>query len=299
MVIGDTHFTAPDFPYAEKLSIVAGDLDRMIGRGRLDALVQVGDNVSAGTQVEYDAYFDWRSNILNLDGLPFGEVPGNHELMGNGGAGIGGVPDIRTPSQWAALVGQRGKSGSLKDSYLDVGRHVRILLVAPQQDSSTGIAATRRLSLDPATLAWCGQRMAEVPDRQCLIVFHAPLENTLGPVIPTYNTNSSFDEVWRAHYETGSTIAQTLSQHPNFVAWISGHAHARIDAERLVVPVTYGDVTFAHVAASSPAIWHWNAGLRTSPPVCPLVSIYADRVEVRYRSHGMGQWLDPVYTVVL
>lgn len=298
LAIGDTHFRDPDDPFEEKLTITARDIRGLVAAGRVDGIVQVGDNVSAGTEREMGAYLAWRDEVLD-PAVPYGEVAGNHELMGAGGEGIGGDPDIRPPSQWLGEVGRTGTGGSTKDYHIDISGRVRVLFVAPVEPWNTGVGATRRLTVDPVTLGWIADRCAEVPDMQCVVVFHAPLENTVGPVTPTYNTNSSFDERWRAHYEPGATIADTISGLPNFVAWVSGHAHARLDAERLVVPVTYGDVTFAHIAAGSPAIWHWNTGTRSTPPVCPLVSIFRDRVEVRYRNHGTRQWCAPLYTVTL
>lgn len=291
-VIGDVHFQT-DGLYNERTSILRQDVNAMLGRRGVSAIVQVGDQTTTSTDTEFTAYKAWRA-AFDQTGIQWGQVPGNHELNPAGD----GTADVRSPTSWAGAVGQAGMGGSTKDAYLDVGSRVRILLVSPAE-TQVGQAATRRLTLDPATLAWCDARMSEVPNRQCVIVFHAPLPNTVGPLVPDAYAASSFDERWVAHSDSSYTIAQMIAKHPNFVAWVAGHQHAHIGEYQLVTPVTYGAVTFAHIAASSPAMWFLPTSSKHDPIVSPLVTILPDRIEVRYRSHGRAQWLNPVYTVTL
>lgn len=286
LVVGDAHFESPGFPWSTRLAICAADLSRMIGRAAIHAAVQVGDSTTQALPVEFDAYKAWAATI-SLP-VPLRTIPGNHDLIGNNSSG---TPDLMTPAQWAATMGQPAK-----DTVVDVGDRVRLLLISPAADATTGQAKVRRLTVDAATIAWLDARIGETT-RQCLVFFHAPLASTVGPLDGT--AFSSYDERWRAHHDSGAGITDLIARHPNVVAWVSGHTHSRVDEVDVVKRVTHGSTTFAAVSAGSPAFWNPSAGPLIDPIITCVVTVLPYRVEVRYRDCGAHQWLAPVHTVLL
>lgn len=286
LAIGDTHFDPPSNPWAGRNALVSRDLATMQGRMLLDAVVQVGDHTTDALAEEFDLYLTWRNALPLPAGVVYGEIPGNHDLIGNFASG---TPDVCTPTQWAALMGQPAK-----DRVIDVGTEVRLLLVSPAHTHLSDRAKVRRLTLDPSTLAWCKARMAETT-RRCVIFFHAPLPNTVGPL--DGSAFSSYDERWHAHWDTPSTIEAMIAASPNVVAWVSGHTHSRVTETDIVKQVTYGSTTFAAVNASSPAFW--NPGSAADPVVSCYLQLTETQVVVRYRNHGTGQWMAPVHSVIV
>ncbi len=284
--IGDTHFAEPDYPWQERVTICKDDLNSFASKSLVDAIVQLGDQTTNASTNEFNAYLSWKAAFTYT--VPFAEVIGNHDLIGNNASG---TPDLVTPSQWATIMSRAGK-----DIYIDVGDSLRLLLVSPAEDATTGEANVRRLTLDPSTLTWCDQRMDETT-RKCLLFFHAPLMNTVGPL--DGSAFSSYDERWYAHNDVSYTIDSMIAKHSNFIAWVSGHTHSRIDEVDLVKQVTYGGVSFAAISTGSPAFWNPSGGAKTDPVISCMVSVSPTEILVRYRDHGMRQWLDPVYSVAL
>lgn len=290
LCIGDTHeYTLAGNPWRNRTTIVQNDLKTMFGRQFIDAFIQVGDHTSTAATSEFTNYKAWRDNIkAAFPGIPWGEVPGNHDLIGNNSSG---TPDLVTPAQWAAIMGYQNK-----DNVIDIKGRVRVLLVSPAADATVGKASVRRLTIDPATVAWIDARCDEVPDMKVVIVFHAPLPNTVGPL--DGSAFSSYDERWHAHWDTGYALSDMISRHSNIVAWVAGHTHSRPTEVDIVKKMTYGSVSIASVVTSSPAFHNPDTGIY-GPIVTALVTILPDRVEVRYRDHGSRQWRNPVHSVLL
>ena len=296
LAIGDVHLSDTAWVTSPRLARCAEDISRMAGRGALDAVVQVGDHTSVASTAEFNAYLAWKATVSLPAGVPFEEIPGNHDLTGGNSPP---TADVVTTAQWAAIM---SRAGGVKDMVVDLGDRVRLLLLAPTSDStgtlSTGVGftAATRTYLDATDLAWCDARMDEVPDRQCVIFFHAPLFQTQGPL--DGSAFSSYDTAgrWVAHAGT-STIAAMIARHPNFVAWVAGHSHTLTTEVDAVKAKTYGTVTFAAVAACSPSSANPDLGRQNNRIATCLLTVLPDRVEVRYRDNGVGQWLSPVHTV--
>jgi hypothetical protein len=290
-VFGDTHFEVPQTYYDQsKAPIAAKDANRMIGKGSLVAWGQAGDATSFAATAEITAFKAWW-NSLDRETLPSTLVPGNHDLMGMNGTG---VPDIYTPTQWATSMSEFGVTG--KHYYKDVGRNLRVLCLAPTDNVTTGAGATYRCTVDAAGLAWCDARMDETT-RNCIIMFHAPLRDTVNkaPANATYLSSSDAD--WYAHDNPDYTIATMIAKHPNLKAWVSGHLHSPVATPFMATPKTYGSVTVAAVSASTTVPIPYAYGVPDI--VSTRVTVYSNKVVVRYRDHGLGQWIDPAITVAL
>lgn len=285
MCIGDLHLI-PSGLHDERAEVCLDDIQRMVRAERLDALVQLGDQTTNATTAEFNKYLDWR-NSFTLNGVAWGEVPGNHDLIGNNASG---TVDLVTPAQWATIMGQPEK-----DTVLDFPGY-RLLLVSPAANSAVGQAKVRRLTVDVATAAWIGDRCSET-SAKVLIFFHAPLYGTVGPL--DGSAFSSYDERWHAHFDAVMPLETVLAANPNIIAWVSGHTHSRVNEVDVTTTRTYGPTTLAAVSAGSPAFTNPGGGPGVDPVTSCLVTAYPDRVEVRYRDHGTHQWLNPVYTVVI
>lgn len=287
MMTSDVHISAP--PDGAQLTSykAAEDLNAMVGRVGIEAWINAGDVVSRASDAEYAAFHEFMTG-LDLGGKPLAMVPGNHCLIGSGFAG--GVPDIVTPPQWAQRMARYGVTG--RNYVVDVGKTLRILCVSPMDNLTTGIVNTWRLTLDRKTLEWCDARMFET-SRRCIVVFHAPLYGTVGTPVTAYN---SYDPAWHAHSQDAYTIEQMLAKHPNHIAWVSGHTHTAPDVPDNVKRVDVGGGPFAAVSIGSPLVLPHGTvpGITSS-----LLSVFPNRIEVRYRDHGVGQWLTPVRTVLL
>lgn len=290
LCIGDVHFdsttlTGGAWPYSARLSKAADDISTMTGRGQLDAVVQLGDNTTDALDNEYAAYLAWKASISLPTGVQFREIPGNHDLTG---MNANGTADIVTTAQWATKMGL-----AAKDNYLDIG-NVRLLLMSPTADATGAQTSLTRLFLDATDIAWLDARMSETT-RKCVVFFHAPLWHTAGPLDGSAFSTYDATDRWISQPRAG--IEAMIARHSNLVAWVSGHTHARTSEVATVKAMTYGSVTIAAISASSPSLLNPDAGVRFNQIATALVTVYPTRVEVRYRDHGAGQWLSPVYTV--
>jgi hypothetical protein len=265
------------------------DLNRMSRRLTIQGWLLAGDqtnDATAAQQTELDA---WLAGLLR-DG-PLAMTPGNHDLIASGAGGL--VPDVQTPDQWAAANAQHGVTG--KHYVVDIPEtDIRILSVSPM-DSPPGKPPQNRLSVDDAVLDWCDEQL-EATDKRCIILHHAPLTDTVlaKPGVPYTSAASS---TWHV-FSLGTRTAEAMAaSHPNLIAWVSGHLHSQYDAPDVVkANPKAGGGNFATVSVGGPLVLPIPS---TPQMVSAMMSIFDDRIEVRYRDHGAGQWLNPVYIVTL
>lgn len=277
----------PDLPQTGSYKALA-DLNAMVGRPSVLAWINAGDITSRASEAEYAAFRAWMAGF-DRQGKPVAMVPGNHDLIGTGVAG--GVPDIVTPRAWARRMAEYGVAG--RNYVIDVGVDLRIICLSPMDNATTGIVHTWRLTLDAAALQWCDARLDET-ERRAIIVFHAPLYGTVG--VKDVTPYNAYDPAWHAHSQDSYTIEQMLAKHSNVIAWVSGHTHTGPNVPDAVKRVDLGAGPFAAVSIGSPLVLPHG----TTPGITSsLLSVHPDRVEVRYRDHGAGQWLAPVHTVAL
>lgn len=291
MVVSDMQFVAyaaaAHHPYK-----AIDDLNAMTSRSSIAAWLFPGDltnNTTAPQWAEFDAWLA----ALNAGGRPRAFVPGNHDLIAS--LGSGGVADVMTPTQWAARMSAHGVTG--RDYVVDVpGTDLRVLCVSPM-DSNPASPPAQRLTLDATTLAWCDARMVET-DRRCIVLFHAPLMDTVlsQPGVPYTSAYTATATNWYVRSADARTVEQMVAAHPNLIAWVSGHLHSQVVAPDIVKRNVTASGVFASIGAGSPI----TLPLGSEPAiVSTMVSVYPDRIEVRYRDHGAGQWLLPVHTVTL
>lgn len=288
MLTSDVHMTsAQDGPDQFGSFKARDDMNTMIGHPSVKAWVIGGDITNRANEEEYAKFHGWMTGF-NLNGKRLCIVPGNHDIIGSGV--MGGRADIVTPEQWAERMAPYGVPS--RDYVVDIGQNLRILCVSPMTNLMTGTVFTYRLTLDAITLGWCDDRISET-SRQCIIVFHAPLYGTVGTTVTAYN---SYDPAWHAHSQDAYTIEQMLAKHSNIIAWVSGHTHSGVNVPDNVKSVNYGAGPMAAVSMGSPLVL--PAG--TTPEIISaLMTVYPNKVEIRYRDHGAGQWLSPVRTVNL
>lgn len=292
--LGDTHAGRSD---TSRLTIMTADMEHMVGRGRTDAVVQLGDHTTIASTSEFNEWLTLRSQLQSIfPGIPVEEVAGNHDLIGNNASG---TPDLVTPSQWAGIV---GRPNNEKDKVVDI-RYTRLLLLSPAEDATTGQANVRRLTLDPATLTWAKARCDEWTG-PVVAFFHAPLMNTVGPL--DGSAFSSYDERWRTHWDTAYPLSTWLASVPNLVAWVSGHTHTRLGEVDAVKVMTYGTNKVCCISTGSPTFWNPSGGTYVDPVVTCMITVrnlashptlgIEKNVSVRYRNHGDSQWVsNPTY----
>lgn len=291
MVVSDPQFVAYAAAAHQPYKAQA-DLNAMTSRASIAAWLFPGDLTNNATEAQYVEFDAWLAGV-DTGTAPLALVPGNHDLIGS--LGSGGVADVMTPAQWAARMSGHGVTG--RDYVLDIpGTDLRVLCVSPM-DSNPASPPAQRLTLDATTLAWCDARMAET-ERRCIIMFHAPLMNTVlsQPGVPYTSAYTTAATNWYVRSADTYTVEQMVASHPNLVAWISGHLHSQMAAPDIVKRNVTASGVFASISAGSPL----TLPLGSEPAiVSTMVSIYPDRIEVRYRDHGAGQWLAPVHTVTL
>lgn len=285
-LISDIHLSTPPYFEQHRAYKARDDWNLIAARTQIDAWIVAGDFATNALPAEVTMAQAWL-NSINRGTAPYAIVPGNHDIIGE--APTGGA-DLTTPAQWATMYSAFGVTG--QNYVVDLGADLRIVCLFPTS-MTTGTAASYRLAIDAATLTWCDARLSETT-RRCIMVFHAPLQNTVGTnPVAALPSNS---QTWYASSQESYTIEQMLVKHPNIIAWVSGHTHTPPATPDIAIPVTYGPTRLAAISASSPFVL-----LRGNPPeVCSaLLSIYPDHIDVRYRDHGAGQWISPVRTVTL
>lgn len=265
------------------------DLEHMIGRDSIQAWVISGDVTANAYDSDFTAMVSWVER-MNTTGLPLAIIPGNHdELL----ATMPGDPLQIDPARWTSRTAPLGVVN--RSYFVDVGDHVRIVGLALTTNRAVGtVGYDFRCTVDAETLTWADSVISGT-DRQVVVTFHAPLYGTVGENPPVYS-GSSYYPFWYAHSQDAYTFEDMLAKHSNIVAYVSGHTHSAPDRVDVVKRMTLGNATFAAISASSPIVLNSDGDVN----VCSaLLTIFPDRVEVRYRNHGTGQWLNPVHTVAL
>lgn len=288
MLVTDPHLEIPAHPNQWRSQKTRDDLNRMTGRSRIDGWLFGGDYVGSASASETAPAQAW-VNSINTGGKPRAFVPGNHDLVGM--QSVPTAPYLITPAQWASQWSSLGVTG--RDYVVDVGADLRVVCMSPI-DVFPGTGPNWRLMIGPDTIAWADARLSETT-RRCVMLFHAPPRDTVGYPDDGVHPSSSVSG-WYADDLPGSRIADLLAAHPNVIAWASGHTHTPPHVAGIVARKTYGATTLAAVSGGGTFLIS-NQATPTSTSAC--LSIFDDRIEVRYRDHGRSRWLRPVHTVAL
>lgn len=269
--IGDTHFgaRAPEIPQFDRRrqQIVERDLAKLAVPAYRLQLGDLTDNAYATDDATGVAW------MQSLGGTPLYTV-GNHDMYGG-----------RTAAAAAAAWGAPGK-----DYVQDLG-YAKLIVLGPDElhpGNSTGVRySTTALNFLDAALTAAGST-------PCLIAAHAPLRNTVGFGAGTdqyRSTDQYFYAADDASYSVDTGIRAVLAAHNNAKAWISGHTHSPVTSPRIVYGETIGSHTLVHVNTSCLA---YTGKVKTdwfSRLVTFYLTVADNRITVRFRDHGAGQWV--------
>lgn len=264
--IGDTHAgTTGMYPWRMDTVVRDSHRDRMIVP---DAVVQVGDCTN-DTPVTDTPFF---TRFMSRFAAPHYAVMGNHDVY------------AQTPAEWASSLGYASPSYSV-----DLPGLRMVMWGVSDQWNNYEIAST-------ANLSWLDSQLSTTTD-PVFVFCHFPLYGTVGtinPVIDSDSKNIPYYVRTAGSPASSNGVLDVLTAHSNVKAWINGHTHSRLDAPDIVTPVTYGGHRFASVNASTPhvsaTVFPWEMGNKVATA---YVTLLDDRVEVRYRDHGAGQWAAP------
>ncbi len=257
------------------------------GKARLDMInspmlpeiechVQVGDLLDNAwpsfpgvfVQSHQDAAFAW---LAGLTDAPKHLVIGNHDLWGRNDGDV-----------IAAAYGMPSRNYSVE---LADGE-VTLLSVNPKQMVNGDNAL---IYLSTADLEWLNAAANAAPGR-VVVTCHAPLAETVthdvGPdgVTNGFGTNA---EPW--HVGNRSGVEALLADQPKIDVWLAGHTHHHARDAGMVVGKVYGGHTVAAVNAS--ALHYVGTSAEwTDPLMSAYLTVYEDRVDVRFRDHGGAQW---------
>ena len=254
--------------------------------------VTLGDCTANGTSGD-DSYF--LTNFANR--IPGGvyRVLGNHDV-GNS------IPQNRTAAAAAAALGMPAK-----DYTVDLDFAVLIILSMDELHPFSSVGCVYHDS----TLTWLDGQLQTHSNKPCILAAHAPLMNTVRRGPGAEGNADSANYGWFAMDEASLTgtwsdaaIRAVIADNANVVAWLSGHTHSVLDSKDIAKAETIGGRQILALNTSSilnPGVLaKWTTGIAS-----PFVTVYDDRLEVRWRNHGAHQWvgagrdLNPLFTVNL
>lgn len=271
--IGDTHVGPVSSNEPWRLDTVARDVAKLSINPA--AIVQLGDGCNNNPAVDHPLLTHFMDR---LDG-PWWTVMGNHDIN----------EDVQTPAQWAARLGYPAQNYSVDLPGL------RLVMFSPSAQWQDYEVAP------PESLAWLDAACGGTTNPVIICCHYPPYGTAWGSTgIPWYIRTA-------ASPGDSSDILDVVAGHPNVKAWLSGHLHAPIHYPDMVTAVEHSGHRLAAINTSS--IWYCY------PPPSPYpldaretintlyVTLLDDRIEVRVRDHGAGQWAAPhgrhVFTVDL
>jgi hypothetical protein len=278
-IISDSHYTK--WLDAASWRVAKFEDDTQYGTGITPILrVNAGDidNENDATNVN-----DPANDVLTkawMDGLepvaPWGGVTGNHDAyIAN-----------RTPAACMAALGLPGIRYAI-----DAGP-ARFLFVSPiaQVDNS-------EMRLDQAGLDWLDEQLGDT-DRDCIIIFHAPLYNTvIEPALPGsagLMWDSTVAEFFAVLEGTSSdaAIRAVLGAHDNARLWISGHAHNHAQTCNIFGQTTVGAREISFLSCPSLYFTQSLSRVHGNNPCwsCFLTFTAAGPWELRLREYMAGVW---------
>lgn len=269
--IGDTHIGPVFSNEAWRLDTVSRDATRE-RMPTPSAVVQLGDGINDQPSVQTAMFKQFMGRFK----APWYAVMGNHDITN----------DVQTPAQWAAGLGYPSPSHIIDLPSL------RLVFFSPSEQYTNYHLAS------PAALSWLDT--ACTTSKPVFVFCHFSLfETNWGSETAPFFLGTT------ASPGNSSGVLAVLAAHTNVKAWISGHTHQPVDYPSPVMSVKAGTTKLAAINAS--CIWYTQA----PPSPYPLSGIdgmftgyvtwLGDRIEVRYRDHGAGQWGSPngrgVFTV--
>lgn len=273
-VIGDIHAGVIAQARMDKVvaDLSSGFVPTPVVRIQIGDLVESGGNPSHGTAAR--AFMDGIE-----DGADWYTMAGNHDLY------VSGSTPNQTSRSFATWFSEYAPHSGATQNYVIDLTFCALLVVNPDNLP----AAWPPCNLSSTTLDWLDAQLAAHAARICLVFSHCPLANT---VLDGGGWNSTVD-YFQQHVD--ADIRAVLSAHGNAKAWVSGHTHSPLDARNVVMTETIGGRSFGHINVS--AIRGLGSGQTIwDPIITPYLTVFDDRIEVRWRNHGNGAWVGPVAT---
>jgi 3',5'-cyclic AMP phosphodiesterase CpdA len=266
---GDVHFAHVDTSARPGFSKVLQDLASATVPDVL-AIVQCGDIVNLAADAEDDQATAWlESAAAALGGAPYYTIMGNHDVYGVGGGGSG-----RSAAAWCAHWGYASQRYTV-----DFGDFFGIMF-APDGELNT---------LTQANLDWLDDTLADA-GKPCLIFCHWPLYDTVVGDTGVYWSSTETSFFLRGpNGSTDAEIRAVLNARSQAKAWICGHTHSPLAQPGFVLAENVGSRTIAHINTS--ALYYQGRTLQWNDPwQSEFLTVYEDRLELRFRDHGAGAW---------
>lgn len=243
---------------------------------------------------EDNLYKEFR-RVLTSDGVPYIDVPGNHDLTTYNNTAT--FPYTRTRNgffermtrsadEWAKSVVNRTKSNSVVSN-----GQIAVISFSPDWWAyRPNIPSPNYAPQDPYTeahLQWLDTQLTSLGDVPTWIMSHnLPLGQLAG--------NPGGAEIYIQPWDR---IAAILDAHPNALGWLSGHWHIAANDTRSVKSLSVG--TRNIIAINSPS----SQGLRSGQTMeqqmlndCAksmFITYDEGKVRIRYRNHSNRTWYQP------
>lgn len=291
--ITDTHFGAlaeADF-VLKWLDSVAYDMDRLKVANNLGH-VHTGDMIEwfapyttlADGAVQDSMYTTWRDSIKGIDGMPWVECAGNHDMQGPLNA-AGTTRLGRTIQNWADSMGLVSPH-----QVVDMG-DIRVITLNPDEwfrDVPAGDTKAE-FRVPQATLDWLDAQLGATT-KPCFIACHIVLQEQ-------YLTIN--EDGYNAANVNTPALTDVLMAHSNVAGWLSGHKHIGLNnvEHAKVMTLPNGHPVFAinspgcgggTKAGVDESVHQWR-----SVNYSVYLTYFGDAVDVRWRNHNTYAWTGP------
>lgn len=270
--ITDSHIGYRDALTADWHDNIAQDSERLKIAGHVGH-IHTGDFVETWSGNTNDARFKAFRDTIKGDGLPWADVPGNHDL------GDYAAVTSRTPDAWAAAVGGRAKARSVTL----MGGIAVIGLPNPW-------TYTTQFVNNPVTaddLTWLDQQLTALGGTMAWVCFHEPPAGTV-PSSEGIEPLASIDAV--------------LGAHSNVIGILSGHWHRQVEnPDQVQVQDRGGKRIYVVTGPSALGIrgdYGWPEQAANAAATSLWVSYGGDFIDVRWRHHLGRRWTDSAGTFV-
>lgn len=265
--VTDSHVSTALYPWAiDHLNAAGADVTQFMKRFNVACRLHTGDIVNHGAldPSEDTAAKAFLSTYMNT--ATDVVVPGNHD-----------VNDIysRTLAQWETKYGRKGNTATVIGQ---PGAQMLVLGICTLAHGDDPLDRDQWV-IAASTLSWMDTQLQAHPGMPTWIACHYMLQE-----------HGNFGTDTKAQPE--ADLVGFISDYPQIVGWLSGHAHWRITTDKNLDLLAVGNRTaFPSISGPSSAFSaiYGPEDRSTRPgPVWGLLITYvdADRIEIRARDHG-------------
>jgi hypothetical protein len=277
VVLGDPHL-----PYKASLHTDPAKQDKVVaskqrmqadinGWEDVDLIAVLGDMVGdTGTATEYAAVRDFFGRFNK----PIAPIMGNHDYIYSEnknpqGYYLWGPPDLR--EQKINTFKSIFRLGSVYYTR-EIGGYLLIFLSPDMLKDNL-----YQTQISGRQLDWLAATLKKNANKPTLIFFHAPLKGT------AFDTDSKDVNKPQFIAQPEKPIDELIRQHPQILAWVSGHIH--------LSPLKPGFHADVNMYAGRVANIH-NTDIDREIIWTRSLYLYPDKVVVRTFNHKTGRWLD-------